>query len=541
MKVRSLVRLTSGNWSIKATVFIAPAIVIVLLLATVIMFDQVLRQQQVAFLNVVQGPLARATTTTTRLLVAVSEVQADVLRYAQLRPRFSSDDGVLISLRQSILSQFDTIQANFESLRAELGQSGESDVIYNIEDFLTIYRAVSERMIGGPAVDTVAVSTIMAHYQQLQSYITELAERALLSAQTTADETAAHVSQLSWFLMLGSIAIIALAVGVTLYVGQAMSAPIIEMIRILTSIAAGRPVAAVPGQHRRDEIGAMARAVARFDQVTRDLRDREKALEEAWQHAESANVAKSTFLANVSHELRTPLTSILGFTRVIQRRLERTVIPSIGTEDPKVATAVAQVTENIDIILTEGARLTTLINNLLDLEKIEAGEMSWDMSPLDPEELLLQAGNATASLHEAKGLPLEIEVEPDLPAVRADHDRVVQVLINLISNAVKFTERGSIRCGARHAGSGRIEFSVTDSGIGIAREEQATVFEKFRQVGDTLTDKPKGTGLGLAICREIVEHLGGTIQVESEPGRGSRFSFTLPVADTPRTASTMDS
>src|SRR3546814_17452762 len=117
----------------------------------------------------------------------------------------------------------------------------------------------------------------------------------------------------------------------------------------------------------------------------RDLGEREKRREEAWQHAESANVAKSTCLANVSHELRTPLTSILGFTRIIQRRLARTVIPNVASDDPKVATAVSQVTENIDIILTEGARLTTLINNLLDLEKIEAGEMSWNIDQRSEE------------------------------------------------------------------------------------------------------------------------------------------------------------
>ncbi len=529
----------SGNWSIKAKVFIAPAIVIVLMLGAIVAFDQVLRQQQDAFLKVVHGPLTTATTTTTKLLVSVSEVQADVLRYAQLRQRLSPDDNVLGSLRQSILSQFGRIGDILEALKAEREGSGESDVIHNIEDFLTIHQAVSTRMISGAAVDTVAVSTIMAHYQQLQSYISELAERSLESAQGTADQTKEYVSGLWRLLMLGSGAIIALSVVITLYIGRAISAPITEIIGILTSIAAGKPASVVPGQQRRDEIGAMARAVAVFDRVTRDLRDRERSLEEAWKHAESANAAKSTFLANVSHELRTPLTSILGFTRVMQRRLARTIAPNVKSDDPKVAKAVRQVTENIDIILAEGARLTTLINNLLDLEKIEAGEMSWNIALVQPAELMSQAGDATASLHEAKGLQFELDIPSGLPAVRADRDRIVQVLINLISNAVKFTPHGTIRGEARRLGSDAVEMAIVDTGIGIAPEEQATVFEKFRQVGDTLTGKPTGTGLGLAICKEIVEHLGGTIRVESEPGKGSRFSFTLPAAAKPQSTPQM--
>jgi signal transduction histidine kinase len=280
----------------------------------------------------------------------------------------------------------------------------------------------------------------------------------------------------------------------------------------------------------------MARAIAVFDQVTRDLRDRERSLEEARKHAESANAAKSAFLANVSHELRTPLTSILGFTRIIQRRLARTILPSVAAEDPKVATAVGQVSENIEIILTEGARLTVLINNLLDLEKIEAGEMSWEIGPVGVADLLSRAGAATASLYESKGLDFEIDAPSGLPSVLADRDRVVQVLINLISNAVNFTAAGSIRCEARSVRDGYVELAVTDTGSGIAPEEHDAVFEKFRQVGDTLTDKPTGSGLGLAICKEIVEHMGGAIHVDSTPGKGSRFSFTLPVAGSARSA-----
>jgi len=145
-------------------------------------------------------------------------------------------------------------------------------------------------------------------------------------------------------------------------------------------------------------------------------------------------------------------------------------------------------------------------------------------------EVIDRATAATASLFEAKKLQLARNIEPGLPAITGDQDRLIQVVINLISNAVKFTDAGSITCSAR-LDAGELVVSVIDSGIGIAPADQPKVFEKFKQVGDTLTDKPKGTGLGLPICKEIVEHHGGRIWVESEPGKGSTFSFALPVAD----------
>ena len=520
-----------GPQSIKAMVFVAPTIVIVLMLLVMVISYQALRQQQRAFLDVVHGPLAYATSTSTRLLIGTSETQAELLRYVQLSQRLDPDDEVLRDLRASILLRLERIEEIFRALRTDLARSAEADVVRNIDDFLSIYSAVASRLIAAPEVDSIAVSTVMAHYQQLQSYITELAERSLASAQRRAAETEAQVARSVYWLGLGALAIIGAAILVTLSVGRAITRPITQMIGILSSIAEGRPVTAVPGQDRTDEIGAMARAVAVFDRVTRDLRDREQSLVEARRAAEAANATKSAFLANVSHELRTPLTSILGFTRMIRRRLQRSILPELERANPKTAALGTEIEDYVGIILSEGDRLTTLINNLLDLEKIEAGAMEWEMVDTDPADLLARARDATATLHQAAGLRFEVRVAPDVPRVRADRDRIVQVLINLISNAVKFTPAGEIRCEASRCGDDFIEFAVADTGTGIAPEEQDRIFEKFRQVGDTLTDKPRGTGLGLAICREIVAQHGGQIRVESAPGVGSRFAFTLPRAD----------
>jgi len=244
--------------------------------------------------------------------------------------------------------------------------------------------------------------------------------------------------------------------------------------------------------------------------------------------AEAADQSKSDFLSSVSHELRTPLTSVLGFARVIQKQLNTHIFPNVQSEEKSVRRAINGVMEDLDIILAEGERLTALINNVLDLAKIEAGKIDWNMEPVEVADIVHHATAATSSLITQKNLSLVNDLEPDVPRVTADRDRIIQVVINLISNAVKFTDQGSIICRVRRH-DGDVVVSVIDTGVGIALEDQPKVFEKFKQVGDTLTGKPTGTGLGLPICKEIVERHGGRIWVESEPGKGSTFSFTLPI------------
>lgn len=249
--------------------------------------------------------------------------------------------------------------------------------------------------------------------------------------------------------------------------------------------------------------------------------------ERAMERAEEANEAKSTFLSTVSHELRTPLTSVLGFAKIINRRLQGKIFPLIQTDDPKIQRAIRQVKDNLEVVVSEGERLTGLINDVLDLAKIEAGKFEWDMKPLLPRDVLDRALAATSSLFDQKDLPLHKNIADNLTQVEGDRDRLIQVVINLISNAVKFTDEGAVTLNAFQEND-QLVVSVVDTGMGIAPEDQPKVFEKFKQVGDTLTDKPKGTGLGLPICREIIEQHGGRIWVESEIGKGSTFSFSLP-------------
>jgi signal transduction histidine kinase/CheY-like chemotaxis protein len=244
--------------------------------------------------------------------------------------------------------------------------------------------------------------------------------------------------------------------------------------------------------------------------------------------AEEANEAKSAFLSTVSHELRTPLTSVIGFSQIVKKRLEERIFPATNVEDSKTQRAMKQVAENLDVVVSEGERLTKLINDLLDLAKIEAGKYEWRQEPIEVADVLERASAATSSLFEGNGLKFIKKIDGGLPELVGDRDKLIQVVINLISNAVKFTDKGSVTCRAKRI-DGEILVSVTDTGIGISKEDQPKVFEKFKQVGDTLTDKPKGSGLGLPICKEIVEHHGGRIWVESQPAKGSTFSFTLPI------------
>ena len=244
--------------------------------------------------------------------------------------------------------------------------------------------------------------------------------------------------------------------------------------------------------------------------------------------AEEADAAKSAFLSTVSHELRTPLTSVLGFAKIIKKRLDDRIFPLVPTTEPKVVQTMRQVEDNLKVVVSEGERLTKLIDDVLDLAKIEAGKLEWHMDTVTPADVIARAVAATSSLFDQKGLRAVTEVAPGLPPITGDRDRLIQVVINLISNAVKFTNEGSVTLRAARDG-GVLVVSVTDTGMGIAAADQPKVFERFKQVGDTLTDKPKGTGLGLPICREIVEHHGGKIWVESELGKGSTFSFSLPI------------
>lgn len=264
-------------------------------------------------------------------------------------------------------------------------------------------------------------------------------------------------------------------------------------------------------------------------QLFEDVKQAKMEAEVASKLAGKANEAKSAFLSTVSHELRTPLTSVLGFAKIIQKRLNEKIFPIVDRADSKTEKTIQQISDNLYVVISEGERLTHLINDVLDLAKIEAGKMEWSQENVSMAEVAERAIAATTSLFDQKSLKLNREIDLHLPEITGDKDKLIQVMINLISNAVKFTDKGSIYCRV-YQQMEEIIVSISDTGIGISPEDFAAVFEQFKQVGgDTLTDKPKGTGLGLPICKEIVEHHGGRIWLESKKDKGSTFSFALPI------------
>ena len=273
--------------------------------------------------------------------------------------------------------------------------------------------------------------------------------------------------------------------------------------------------------------GARVGIIAIYMDIT-ERKQAELELRKAKEAAETARAAMSEFVANASHELRTPLTHIYGFARSCVKDLNKYVFPKVQAADRKTQRAVNEVIESLDIIVDEGERMANLIRDMLDLAKIEAGKLEWDMRPLSVIELIERATATTAYLYEQKNLELIKDYEAGLPEIVGDWDSLIRVLLNLLSNAVKFTEQGSVTCKATQR-KGELVVSVIDTGIGIAVADHGRVFEPFAQAGDPHTGRSKGTGLGLPISKQIVEHHGGRIWLESELGKGSTFSFTLPV------------
>ena len=242
-------------------------------------------------------------------------------------------------------------------------------------------------------------------------------------------------------------------------------------------------------------------------------------IEDKSRQIEAANRHKSEFLANMSHELRTPLNAIIGFSEVLGERM-------FGELNEKQA-------EYTDDILSSGRHLLSLINEILDLSKVEAGRMELELATFD---LPLAIDNARTFVRERAtkhGINLDVTVDERLGDFVGDERKIKQILLNLLSNAVKFTpEGGRIGISARQA-DGSVEISVSDTGIGIAPEDQPKIFEEFRQVGSDYAHKVEGTGLGLTLAKKFVELHGGKIWVESEVGKGSTFSFTLPERSPP--------
>jgi len=261
----------------------------------------------------------------------------------------------------------------------------------------------------------------------------------------------------------------------------------------------------------------LTKAYERLQHSNQNLAIANRELEEANKKLKEIDQLKSDFISIVSHELRTPLTSIKAFTELI-------LIKPLMPGDRK--------TRLLHTINDETDRLTRLINDILDLTKIEAGKLSWHITGLSLENVIQSSVANIQSLADNKSILITNAVRQSLPLLQGDRDRLVQVMTNILSNSIKFTSQGGrIEITARQEQIPRpqIVVSITDTGVGIPDEDLELIFEKFRRSGDVLTTNTEGTGLGLAITRQIIEYHGGTIWAESKIGQGSVFTFTLPL------------
>jgi signal transduction histidine kinase len=229
---------------------------------------------------------------------------------------------------------------------------------------------------------------------------------------------------------------------------------------------------------------------------------------------ELASKYKSQFLASMSHELRTPMNAVLGYTRML--------LMNVYGELPE---KVRDVHGRID---KSGRHLLGLINDVLDFSKIEAGQLTLAINPYSVRDVIQAVVSGTQPLAAEKNLPLKVTVPADLPAALGDERRISQVLLNLVGNAIKFTDSGEVRIEVA-AKNGDLVVSVSDTGPGIPETDREKIFDEFRQAEGSITQKKGGTGLGLAIAKRIVELHGGKIWVESEVGKGSTFTFSLPL------------
>ena len=338
---------------------------------------------------------------------------------------------------------------------------------------------------------------------RLERLTNELVNKAEADMVASIDATHDAFVSSRWMVVEFAAGSIALALALGFAISWSLIGPVQRMDERLKRLASGDFAGRVEIPNR-DELGALAANLNRMSEELGRL----------YQQLEAASRHKSEFLANMSHELRTPLNAIIGFSEVLLERM-------FGELNPKQE-------EYLQDITTSGRHLLSLINDILDLSKVEAGRMELEPGAFDLPAALESCLTLVRERATRHGVTLGLTVDERLGQVVADERKVRQVVLNLLSNAVKFTpEGGRVALNAVRA-DGAAEISVSDTGIGIEPGDQELIFEEFRQAGGDYTRKREGTGLGLALARRFVELHGGRIWVKSEIGKGSTFTFTLP-------------
>ncbi|MFN0316024.1 MAG: ATP-binding protein [Burkholderiales bacterium] len=420
---------------------------------------------------------------------------------ALMKPEVSKLDA---TLRQ--LSQF-----GYDLDRLHYVASDEKELLGRVRadyvEFIRIVTQAIEHIRAGQVARGIGLQLSQASplADRLERLTNELVNKA--ESQMVASIESSHSAYLGSrkaILAFGLLSIV-----VALVLGYGISWSVIGPVRVMEArtkeIAAGDFARKVEVDNR-DELGALA---ADLNRMSDNLGRLYGQLASANEQLELASRHKSEFLANMSHELRTPLNAILGYTELIQDRIYGEVPAPIG--------------EVLERVQKSGRHLLGLINDVLDLSKIEAGQLKLSVSEFAAGGVVHTVAAAVESLAAEKGLALVLNVPADLPTAHGDERRITQVLLNLVGNAIKFTATGQVSIGVEFSG-GEFRYSVTDTGPGIPADQSRRIFEEFQQ----LEGSKGGTGLGLAISRKIVQMHGGEIGVDSELGKGSTFWFRVP-------------
>lgn len=342
----------------------------------------------------------------------------------------------------------------------------------------------------------------------MEARVQEFGEK--MKAQQTAlrDMIESSMTRTATSLTVSTLLMIALVVAIAIWLASMLTRRITDLIGGLGRIEGGDYAFRFP-HTADDELGRLNDSLNRMADSVQESFAR---LEQAKQEAEQASLMKSDFLARMSHELRTPLNGILGFSELIQ-----------------LDAPTDEIREQAQTIFQSGEHLLRLVNDILDLAKIEAGHMTLESMPMDLPRLLEEVASLHRAAAQQKGLELHLETAPGLPQqFIGDPTRLRQVINNLLNNAVKFTSSGSVSLSAR-VEEERLVFQVRDTGPGIPAEAQAIIFEKFRQASSFVTREHGGSGLGLALVRELLTLMGGDITLESVQGQGASFEFWLPL------------
>jgi signal transduction histidine kinase len=387
---------------------------------------------------------------------------------------------------------------NDEAVLSRQVRQAHDQFVGVVTQVVELYRA--GRIAEARQIQSAEAGPLADRLERLMNQLVNRAEAEMLASIATSQRSYATSQMVVIAFVCGSVV---LALGLGYAISRSLIGPVTEIEARLRQIAGGDFSQRVHVANR-DELGALAADVNRTCEELGRLYDQ---LEAASRH-------KSEFLANTSHELRTPLNAILGYTEL--------VLDEIYGEVPD------QIREVLERVQSNGRHLLGLINDVLDLSKIEAGQLALSVGEYSMKEVVHTVTSGTEALVAEKHLTLRTAIPDDLPPGEGDERRITQVLLNLVGNAIKFTDSGGIAIDVASVG-GAFQVAVADTGPGIALEDQQLVFEEFRQLDNSSTRTKGGTGLGLAISKKIVELHGGRIWVESELGRGSTFQFTLPV------------